>query len=425
MEKHGQTLIKLKLSPQKDMKYAIVIADGMADHPQPELENKTPLEAARTPYADEVARSGLLGVAQTVPKGFTPGSDITTMCLLGYEPQKYYPGRAPLEAANLGIELGPEDWVFRCNLVTVRDGIMEDFSAGHVSTREASVLLGYLNDRLFDDFNLPGGATARFFAGKSYRNIMLYKSASGGLNMGASCMPPHDVVGQPIRKNLPRGKGSQVLIELMEKSHPLLKQHGINLKRLSEKKEPANMIWLWGQGQKPKMPTFKEKYGLASGAAISAVDLIKGLARLLGWEVIEVPGATGYIDTDYAAKGRYAVEALKGHDLVLVHVEAPDEASHMGNVKEKIKAIENIDASIVGPMLQALKSKGEYRLLFLCDHYTVTQIRTHSAEPVPFAMCGSGLGPASGLAITEANALKTKLHLKKGHELMGLFLVQT
>ncbi|HHT9120624.1 MAG TPA: 2,3-bisphosphoglycerate-independent phosphoglycerate mutase, partial [Candidatus Hypogeohydataceae bacterium YC41] len=269
------------------MKYAIVIADGMADYPQPELENKTPLEAAYTPYADEVARSGLLGVAQTVPRGFTPGSDITTLCLLGYEPRKYYPGRAPLEAANLGIELGPEDWVFRCNLVTVRDGVLEDFSAGHVSTEEAAGLLSYLNKNL----SAPNEKGICFFTGKGYRNIMLYK---GPIQIRARCLPPHDVVGQPLRKNLPRGKGSQVLIELMEKSYPLLKQHGINLKRLSQGKQPANMIWLWGQGQRPKMPTFKDKYGVTLGAAISAVDLIKGLARLLGWEVIEVPGATGY-----------------------------------------------------------------------------------------------------------------------------------
>ena len=397
------------------MKYVIVIADGMADYPQPELGNKTPLEVARTPYADEVARSGLLGTAQTVPRGFTPGSDVTTMCLLGYDPQKYYPGRAPLEAANLEIKLGPEDWVFRCNLVTVRDDVLEDFSAGHVSTEEAAVLMDYLNGCLSTD-------SIRFFAGKSYRNIMRYK---GPVNMGVRCMPPHDVVGQSIRKNLPKGKGSQALIDLMEKSRPLLQQHGVNLKRLSEKKRPANMIWLWGQGQRPNMPTFRDKYGVASGAAISAVDLIKGLARLLGWEVIEVPGATGYIDTDYAAKGRYAVEAIKNYDLVLVHVEAPDEAAHMGNVQEKIKSIENIDASIVGPLLEAMKNHGEYRLLFLCDHYTITQKRTHSTEPVPFAMCGTGLGPPSGLAVTEANAKKTRLHLKKGHELMGLFLAKT
>ncbi len=395
------------------MKYAIIIADGMADYPQPELGNKTPLEVAHTPYADEVSRSGLLGIAQTVPRGFTPGSDVTIMCLLGYEPKKYYPGRAPLEAANLGIELGQEDWVFRCNLVTVRDGVLEDFSAGHVSTAEAEALLGYLNERLSKD-------SIRFFTGKSYRNIMLYK---GPLNkMEARCRPPHDVVNQPIKKNLPKGKGSQMLIELMEKSYPLLREHGINLKRLSQGKRPANMIWLWGQGQRPKIPTFSEKYGVASGAAISAVDLIKGIARLLGWEVVEVPGATGYIDTDYAAKGRYAVEALNDHDLVLVHVEAPDEAAHMGNVQEKVKAIDNIDNFIVGPLLEALKAKGEYRLLFLCDHYTVIQKRTHSSEPVPFAMCGTKLGPPSGLAITESNAKKTRLYLKRGHELMNLFL---
>lgn len=408
------------------MKYAIVIADGMADYPQPELGSKTPLEAARTPHADEVARSGLLGIAQMVPKGFTPGSDVTIMCLLGYEPKKYYPGRAPLEAANLGIKLGPGEWVFRCNLVTARDGVLEDYSAGHISTEEATALLDYLNEYLFMDFTyISGGATARFFVGKSYRNVMHYKPASDSAEVEVRCMPPHDVVGQLISKNLPQGKGSKVLIGLMEKSYPLLQGHGINLKRLMEGKRPANMIWLWGQGQRPNMPTFREKFGVASGAAISAVDLIKGLSRLLGWKVIEVPGATGYLDTDYAAKGRYAVEALKNHDLVLVHVEAPDEAAHMGSIEEKIKAIENIDALIVGPLHDALKNYGDYRLLFLCDHYTVIQKRTHSTEPVPFAMCGTGLGPPSGLDITESNAKKTRLFLKKGHELMELFLAKT
>ncbi len=399
------------------MKYGIIIADGMADYPQPELGNKTPLEAASTPCADEIARSGLLGTAQTVPRGFTPGSDITTMCLLGYEPKKYYPGRAPLEAANLGIKLGPEDWVFRCNLVTVRDGLLEDFSAGHVSTGEATALISYLNEHLAT----TSQSEVRFFAGKGYRNIMLYK---GPMVMNANCIPPHDILDKPIRKNLPRGKGSQLLIELMEKSHPLLKEHGINLKRLSEGKRPANMIWLWGQGKKPNIPPFRDKFRVASGAAISAVDLIKGIARLIGWEVIEVPGATGYLDTDYAAKGRYAVEALERYDLVLVHVEAPDEAAHMGNASEKVKAIENIDSLVLGPIHDALKSKGEYRLLFMCDHYTVTQKRTHSSEPVPFAMCGADLGNPSGLVITEANAKKTRFHLKRGHELMELFLLK-
>lgn len=396
----------------KGLRYAIVIADGMADYPQDDLGGKTPVEEAATPNGDYVAGFGRLGTARTVPKGFEPGSDITTLCLLGYDPKKYYTGRAPLEAANLGLELGPEDWAFRCNLVTVKDDVLEDFSAGHISSEEAGPLITLLQEKLSDD------ATS-FHSGKSYRNIMLYQ---GQRDMSARCIPPHDVMGMSIKKNLPKGKGSKLLVRIMEDSRPILSKHVINRRRLSLKKSPANMVWLWGQGKRPFIPTFRARYGVATGAVITAVDLIKGLGRYLGWDVIEVPGATGYLDTDYAAKGRYAVEALKDHEIVLVHVEAPDEASHQGDVREKIRAIENIDAHVLGPVLEALKTYGEYRVLFLPDHYTVIQKKTHSDEPVPFAVCGTGIGPTSGLTFTESNALSTGFSFSKGHELMNYFL---
>lgn len=389
----------------------------MADYPQDELGGKTPVEAAVTPNGDYVASSGRLGTARTVPKGFEPGSDVTTLCLLGYDPKEYYTGRAPLEAANLGLELGPDDWAFRCNLVTVRDDVLEDFSAGHISNEEAGELITSIQEELSVPDLLRGAIS--FHSGKSYRNIMLYR---GRGYMGARCVPPHDIMGMSVKKNLPKGKGSKLLVRLMEDSRPILSRHSVNLRRLSLKKSPANMIWLWGQGKRPTIPTFRAKYGVATGAVITAVDLMRGLGKYLGWDIIEVPGATGYLDTDYAAKGRYAVEALKDHDIVLVHVEAPDEAGHQGDVREKIRAIENIDAHVLGPVLEALKKYGEYRVLFLPDHYTVIQKRTHSDEPVPFAVCGTGIGPTSKLAFTESNALSTGFSFNKGHELMEYLL---
>ena len=396
----------------KSLKYAIVIADGMADYPQDELDGKTPVEAAHTPNGDYVASSGRLGTARTVPKGFGPGSDVATLSLLGYDPNVYYTGRAPLEAANLGLELGPEDWAFRCNLVTVRDDILEDFSAGHVSNEEARLLMNSLQEKL-------SNSDISFHNGKSYRNIMLYR---GHQDMSAQCVPPHDIMGESVKKNLPKGSGEKLLVRIMEDSRPILSRHDVNLRRLSQKKSPANMIWLWGQGKRPSIPAFKDRYGVASGAVITAVDLIRGLGRYLGWDIVEVPGATGYLDTDYAAKGRYAVKALSDHDIVLVHVEAPDEAAHQGDVKEKIRAIENIDKYVLGPVLEALKKYGEYRVLYLPDHYTVTQKKTHSGDPVPFAVCGTGIGPASNLTFSESNANSAGFSFDKGHELMGYFL---
>ncbi len=394
------------------MKYAIVISDGMADLPQDQLDGKTPVEAASTPNSDLVARSGSLGTARTVPEGFEPGSDVATLCLLGYDPKKYYTGRAPLEAANLGLELGPDDWAFRCNLVTVKGDTLEDFSAGHVSNDEARSLMATLHAELAD-------GVISFYSGKSYRNIMLYR---GDADMSAYCVPPHDITGMSVSAHLPTGEGSDLIIKIMEDSRHILSRHDVNLRRLSLKKPPANMVWLWGQGKRPSIPEFSDRYGVSSGAVITAVDLLKGLGRYLGWEIVEVPGATGYFDTDYEAKGRYAIEALKDHDIVLVHVEAPDEAAHQGDVVEKIRAIENVDRHVLGPVLSELKRYGEYRLLYMPDHYTVIQKRTHSEEPVPFAICGAGIDSGSNLAFSESNAAATGLCFTEGHKLMEYFL---
>ncbi len=393
------------------MKYCIIIPDGMADYPQEKLGGRTPLEAAKTPGMDFIATNGQIGTVQTIPDGFTPGSDIANLSLLGYDPNKYFTGRAPLEAVNIGVKLGADDWAFRCNLVTVDDGMIVDFSAGHISTKEADTLISLLNEKLSNE-------SIKFYTGTSYRHLMVYH---GNVKMNMKCMPPHDIVGQPIKDNLPRGNGREMIIELMERSRMFLDGHEINKVRIDLKENPANMIWLWGQGQRPSMPSFRQKYGF-SGAVITAVDLVKGIARLIGWDVINVPGATGYLDTDYAAKGKYAIEALKNHDLVVVHVEATDEASHEGNLQEKIFAIQNIDEKIITPILKAGQDFNGLRIMVLPDHYTPIEKKTHSRDPVPFAIGGDGVEGGLGLPFTEANAQRSKLFIEHGHELMEYFL---
>ncbi|HHT9124676.1 MAG TPA: cofactor-independent phosphoglycerate mutase [Candidatus Brocadiia bacterium] len=402
------------------MKYCIIIPDGMADYPQERLGGRTPLEAAKTPGMDFIAENGQIGVVQTIPDGFTPGSDIANLSLLGYDPNKYFTGRAPLEAVNIGVKLGKDDWAFRCNFVTVNDDIMADFSAGHISTKEADTLISLLNEKLSPVCRAGTGRneSIKFYTGTSYRHLMVYH---GSLKMDMKCMPPHDIVGQSIKENLPRGNGSEMLIELMARSQAILDGHEINKVRIDLKENPANMIWLWGQGQKPSMPGFRQRYGI-SGAVITAVDLVKGIARLIGWDVINVPGATGYLDTDYAAKGKYAIEALKNHDLVVVHVEATDEASHEGNLQEKIFAIQNIDEKIISPILEAGRDLKNLRIMVLPDHYTPIEKKTHSREPVPFAIGGDGVEEGLGLPFTEANAQRSKLFIEHGHELMEYFL---
>ncbi len=392
------------------MKYCIIIPDGMADYPLEKLGGKTPLETAKTPFLDTISYNGSLGRVQTVPKKFTPGSDIACLSVLGYDPTAYYTGRAPLEAASLGIQLKDEDYAVRCNLVSVHGGILEDFSAGHISDNEAESIIATLNEKL-------GRDTITFHAGKSYRNVMIY---NGDIKLDAVCIPPHDIIGKPIERNLPKGKGSEILIDLMQSSHEILENHDVNKVRLDLDENPANMIWLWGQGHRPSMPSFKEEYGL-SGAVITGVDLLKGIATYLDWNIIKVPGATGYLDTNYKAKAQYAIEAIETHDMVLIHIEAPDEASHEGNIYEKIRSIENIDSKIVGPVYNALKKYNEFRILVLPDHYTSIQERTHTSDPVPFATYGTDSVKKSKLSYTESNA-KRGARIKKGYKLMRHFI---
>ena len=393
------------------MKYCVIIPDGMADYKLEKLSGRTPLEAARTPNMDNISSNGILGTVNTVPKNFKPGSDIACLSVLGYDPKVYYTGRAPLESASLGIELGEEDWAVRCNIITANEGIMEDFSAGHISDEEAKLIMSMLNERLT-------GNNVTFYGGKSYRNIMIY---NGDVEIEADCTPPHDIIGKSITQNLPKGKGSEILIDLMKESFHLLENHEINKVRVDLGENPANMIWLWGQGRRPSLVPFEKLHGI-SGAVITGVDLLRGLATYIGWDIIDVPGATAYLDTDYNAKARYAIDAIETHDLVLIHIEAPDEAGHEGDIHEKIRAIENIDKKIVGPVFDALNKYDEFRILILPDHYTPISKRTHTSEPVPFTICGAVSGDKSGLAFSESNAEQTGLKIKKGHQLMGHFI---
>lgn len=395
------------------MKYLVLVADGMADYPIKELRERTCLEAARVPFMDYIAKNGALGQVKTIPAKMKPASDVANLSILGYDPLEYYSGRAPLEAANLGIELKDNQVAFRCNLITVSGDTLEDYSAGHISTEEASGIIKTLNQKL-------GSEDIRFYPGVSYRHLLVINDIKGGL-LDVECQPPHDNTGGSVAKNLPKGKNVQVLIELMRKSQELLSKHEINQVRIDLKENPANMIWLWGQGKKPSMPPFKDKFGV-TGSVISAVDLIKGLGKIIGLEVVEVPGATGYYDTNYLGKADAALTSLKSKDFVFVHVEAPDEAGHNGDIREKILAIERFDQLVVGTVLEALKNSKGYRILVLPDHATPIQLRTHVSDPVMFGIYGSGIEAGNFSGYSEAQARTSKLSFEKGHELMEYFI---
>jgi 2,3-bisphosphoglycerate-independent phosphoglycerate mutase len=401
------------------MKYALIIPDGAADEPQDALGGRTPLQAAETPAMDRVAREGRLGLASNVPARFLPGSDVATLSLFGYDPGRYFTGRAPLEAAAMGVALGPDDWAVRCNLMTVLDGKMADFTAGHISSDEARALIEALNAVL------PGpGRPVEFHAGVSYRNLMVHRGVPGGespFDETTRTTPPHDVPDRPAADHLPTGAGSGLLRELMQAGSTAVRHHPVNLARLARDRRPANQVWLWGQGRAPSLPPFRELRGLKA-AIISAVDLVRGVGVLAGWDRIDVPGATGYLDTDYAAKGRYAIDALADHDLVCVHVEAPDEASHEGRADAKVEALARIDAEIVAPLRRALESQGAYRILVSPDHATLLRTRAHDRAPVPWAMCGTGLAP-SGLPYDESSARQAGGPvLEEGWRLMDRFI---
>jgi 2,3-bisphosphoglycerate-independent phosphoglycerate mutase len=356
----------------------------MADEPIPKLGGKTPLEYARTPHMDRMAQEGACGMLHTIPDGFEAGSDIANMSILGYAPEKYYTGRGPLEAMSMGIDLAPTDVAYRCNIVTIRDEIMADFSAGHISSAEGAALFAALAPRV------PRVVVK---AGVSYRNLLIVRHGSA-----ADSTPPHDIVGQPVVEYLPRNGDADLLLSCMEKSRDVFRDHPVNTARIKAGKPPATQIWPWSGGRRPAFPSFSKKY-LRSGGMISAVDLLNGIARCAKMEVITVPGATGYFDTDYMAKARYALEAIKRLDFVYVHIEAPDEAGHLGSVEEKVRAIENVDR-VVG----AIRKEFDGIVAVLPDHPTPIRIKTHSREPVPFVVTGKGTDSCTQFSEKEAQS---------------------
>jgi 2,3-bisphosphoglycerate-independent phosphoglycerate mutase len=403
------------------MKYAIVIPDGAADEPQESLGGKTPIEAARTPNMDRVAELGVVARACHTPKALPAGSEIGNLSLLGYNPFENFTGRAPMEAAAQGIKLGSADWAVRCNLVTIEDQIMRDFTADHVSTAEATKLLASCQERIASHPQYRGAI--EFMPGISYRNLLIWRGGkrAAPFTNETRTRAPHDITDQSVLHDHPRGPGSDVLTELMSASVDVFRDHPVNAARIKAGKRPATNVWLWGLGQAPRLKPFGDEYGV-HGVMITAVDLLRGIAALVGWDRIDVPGATGYLDTDYTAKGRAAVEALNRFDIVCVHVEASDEASHEGRSDEKVKALERIDEHIVGPLLSALQSHGDWRIMISPDHPTFLRTKIHTHGDVPVAMAGTGIAADEFKIYGDTNAAKSKLSFDKGWELMPWFI---
>lgn len=395
------------------MKLIVLLGDGMSDHPIDSLGGKTPLQAARTPNMDFMAQRGTLGLARTVPAGLPPGSDVANLSVFGYDPRRCYTGRSPLEAASMGVPLGPDDVAYRINLVTLSPQggrlLMQDYSAGHIDTEDARELIDAMQERFGND-------EFQFYPGISYRHLMVWRNGKGRI----TATPPHDITGQNILPHLPQGEGAERLIDLMNSSQLLFKGHPVNRRRESSGKIPVSSIWLWGQGKAPRMETYQERFGL-TGAVISAVDLIRGIGVYAGLEVIKVPGATGYIDTNYGGKADAALSALERHDFVYLHVEAPDEASHSGNLDHKMRAIEDFDDKVVGPILRGISRFGEYRILCMPDHPTPLARMTHTAEPVPFILYRGETGVKPGVVgYDEESARSTGIMIEDGFRLMEM-----
>jgi 2,3-bisphosphoglycerate-independent phosphoglycerate mutase len=397
------------------MKYIVLLGDGMSDQKLDELGGKTPLMAAKTPNMDFMARRGKFGLVKTVPEGYPPGSDVANLSVFGYDPATCYTGRSPLEAASIGVELGPCDVAFRLNLVNLHPQggklFMQDYSAGHISAEEGRELLEALQEKFGND-------EFQFFPGVGYRHLMVWRNGADKMTV----TPPHDITGQDISDYLPQGEGADQLIYLMNASQMLFCNHPQYKKRMAADKLPANSIWFWGQGKAPRMESFQRKFGL-SGAVISAVDLIRGIGVYAGLEIIKVPGATGYIDTNYRGKAEAALKALESADYVYLHVEAPDEAGHSGNLPDKITAIEQFDALVVGPVLEEIKKFGEYRILCLPDHPTPVKLMTHTAAPVPFVIYGGEEMVHEDVAgYDEDSAKATDIYVGEGFRLMEMLM---
>ncbi len=383
----------------------------MADFPLEVLGNKTPLQVARTPNMDWLAQRGVYGLAHVIPDGFPPGSDVGNMSIMGYDPARYHTGRSPLEAASMGVALGPKDIAFRCNLVTLRgsgdDTMMEDFTSGHISTEEAAEIIRDLGQRL-------GGDGIEFHPGVSYRHLMVWRD--GKENMATT--PPHDITDQPVLGYLPSGEGAERLLKLMQASQPILAQHRVNEQRRAQGKRQATTIWLWGQGRAPQLPPLTERFGI-TGGVISAVDIIHGLGVYAGLERIDVPGITGFLDTNYVGKGEYGVRSLEKNDLVFIHVEATDEAGHMGDVNAKIQALEDFDAKVVGTVLKGMGERKDFRILLMPDHPTAIALKTHVAAPVPFVLYSAREPRDNGqVGYNEVDAANTGVVAKQAYRLM-------
>ena len=407
------------------MKYLIIIPDGAADEPQESLGGKTPLEAAATPHMDAIAAAGVVARAMHTPHELPAGSEIGNLSLLGYSPFEHFTGRAPMEAAAQGIELAPADWAVRCNVVTVGNTdegqVMVDFTADHVTTEESTALLETLQQQVASDLKFHGAL--EFVPGVSYRNLLVWRGNKLPAPFTAETRTeaPHDWTDLVIADAFPRGPGSDVLDELMTASASLFAEHPVNAARREAGRLLATNVWLWGQGGAPSLAPFTEKYG-PRGAMITAVDLLRGIAALVGWDRIEVPGATGYLDTDYAAKGRYAIDALEKYDIVCVHVEAPDEASHEGRADEKVKAIEAIDRDIVGPLHEALAARGDWRMMISPDHPTYIRTKKHTHGYVPVAMAGTGIDADAATTYGDTVAAASPLAFDQGWDAMAWFL---
>ena len=407
------------------MKYVIIVPDGCADESVLALDGSTPLAVAKTPAMNEIARLGVVGTANHAPESLAVGSDSANMSVLGYDPVEYYRGRAPLEAAAQGIRLGPGDWALRCNLVCVENGIMRDFTAGHISNNEASQIVESLNAELPRRCGFDPDAV-QFYTGVSYRNLLVLRGDTRKplpFTMAFRATPPHDRMDQTVLNDYPRGAGSGLVCQLMETSELILADHPVNVARRAVGQLPATHIWLWGLGCTPVLRPFRELYG-RSGAMITAVDLLRGIAELIGWDRIEVPGATGFLDTNYAGKGRAAIEAIRTHDVVCIHVEAPDETSHQGDLAGKIASLERIDAQIVAPVFDSLRREypDGWRILVQPDHLTPLRTKTHAHGDIPFTMCGTGIAPDNAVAYHEAAAARSTLRFPGGWRLIRQFL---
>ncbi|MBC7328447.1 cofactor-independent phosphoglycerate mutase [bacterium] len=394
------------------MKYVVIVGDGMADLPSEEIDWQTPLEYAYKPNMNRLASSALIGgLVQTVPEGMEPGSDVANMNILGYDPRKYYTGRGPLEAIAMDVPMNKEDVAFRCNLVSTDGERIIDYSAGHISSEEARKIIEILNEKL-------GSLKVQFYPGVSYRHLMVWRNGKDELLL----TPPYNIVGQPFKPYLPQGESEEFLRSLIYNSYEILDKLEINKIRRDKGLQPANMIWLWGQGRLPNLPLFFLKWGLV-GAVISAVDLIRGLGKAAGLQVINVPGATGYIDTNYKGKAEYALRALEQIDFVFIHIEAPDECGHLADLENKIRSIEEIDEKIVGTILRELPYIDEdFKILILPDHPTPVSVRTHTSDPVPFFIYSSEKPLKGEENFSERWGKEKDYFLEEGNKLIEIFL---